>query len=207
MVPARRRAFRHAASAALRRLEQAFALEAERFVITEGSRPPDWRSATVREAVPALAPLEAALRHNLALLKGYAADGDQVADIASALIAGKRSQLAALRDKLATALFGQGLAGAGACALHVSGTGGNASLKNELLGAAGAPGPELSFCAGVCWVGVEVSLAGLAGVVNIPRFCRRIFTHIAVVRRAIHSHTGIAPNCAATPKETVANRE
>jgi hypothetical protein len=154
---------------ALRRLEQAFALEAERYVITEGSRPPDWQSATVREAFPALAPLEAALRDNLALLEGYAAGGDKAADIASALISAKCAQLAALQDKLATAtaLFGQGLDGAGVHALHVSGTGGNALLRNELLGAAGAPGPELSFCAGVCWVGVEGSLAGLAGVLGI----------------------------------------
>jgi hypothetical protein len=153
---------------ALRRLEQAFALESERYVITEGSRPPDWQSATVREALPALAPLEAALRDNLALLEAYAAGGDQAAGIASALIAAKRAQLATLQDRLATAtaLFGQGLAGAGAYALHVSGTGGNALLKNELLGALGAPGPELSFCAGVCWVGVEGSLAGLAGVLG-----------------------------------------
>jgi len=115
------------------------------------------------ETLPALAPLEAALRDNLALLEGYAAGGNKAADIASALIAAKRAQLAALQDRLASAmaLFGQGLAGAGAYALHVSGTGGNALLRNELLGAAGAPGPELSFCAGVCWVGVEGSLAGL----------------------------------------------
>ena len=53
------------------------------------------------------------------------------------------------------ALFGQGLAGAGAYALHVSSVGGNALLKNKLLGAAGAPGPELSVCAGV--------LAGIQG--------------------------------------------
>ncbi|HEX9841331.1 MAG TPA: hypothetical protein VGC20_01225, partial [bacterium] len=53
---------------ALRRLEQAFTLEAERYVITEGSRPPDWQRATVRDAFPALAPLEAALRDKLALL-------------------------------------------------------------------------------------------------------------------------------------------
>ena len=124
----------------------------------------------MREALPALAPLEAALRDNLALLEAYAAGGDKAADIASALISAKRAQLAALQDRLATALalFGQGLAGAGAYALHVSGTGGNALLQNELLGAAGAPGPELSFCAGVCWVGVEGSLAGLAGVLGLP---------------------------------------
>jgi hypothetical protein len=65
------------------------------------------------------------------------------------------------------ALFGQGLTGAGVHALHASGTGGNALLRNELLGAAGTLGPELSFCAGVCWVGVEGSLAGLAGVMGI----------------------------------------
>jgi len=154
---------------ALRRLEQAFALEAERFVIAEGSRPPDWQSAGVREAFPALAPLEAALRDNLALLEGYAAGGDKAVDIASALISAKRAQLAALRDRLANAmaLFGQGLAGAGVHALHVSGTGGNALLKNELLGAVGAPGPELSFCAGVCWVGVEGSFMSIAEMLGI----------------------------------------
>jgi len=65
---------------ALRRLEQAFTLEAERFVITEGSRPPDWQSTGVREAFPALAPLEAALRDNLALLEGYAAPDAQAGD-------------------------------------------------------------------------------------------------------------------------------
>jgi hypothetical protein len=85
-----------------------------------------------------------------------------------ALVAAKRAQLAALPANLATALalFGQGLAGAGAYALHASGVGGNALLENELLGAAGTPGPELSFCAGVCWVGVEGSLAGLAGILG-----------------------------------------
>jgi hypothetical protein len=65
------------------------------------------------------------------------------------------------------ALFGQGLAGAGVHALHISGTGGNALLKNELLGAAGAPGPELSFCAGVCWVGVEGTLAAMKSVLGL----------------------------------------
>ena len=86
-----------------------------------------------------------------------------------ALVAAKRAQLAALRDRLASAmaLFEQELVGAGVHALHISGTGGNALLKNELLGAAGAPGPELSFCAGVCWVGVEGSLAGPAGVLGM----------------------------------------
>jgi hypothetical protein len=105
----------------------------------------------------------------MALLASYAAGWDQAADIASALIAAKRAQLAALQDRLATAraLFGQGLAGAGACALHVGGTGGNALLKNELLGAVGAPGPELSFCAGVCWVGVEGSLSSMGNILGI----------------------------------------
>jgi len=101
--------------------------------------------------------------------RGRTAGGDQAADIASALIAAKRAQLAALQDRLASAmaLFGQGLAGTGVHALHVSGVGGNALLRNELLGAAGAPGPELSFCAGVCWVGVEGSLGGLAGMLGL----------------------------------------
>ena len=49
------------------------------------------RSATLCDAFPALAPLEAALRDNLALLEGYAAGGDKAADIASALIAAKRA--------------------------------------------------------------------------------------------------------------------
>ena len=94
--------------------------------------------------------------------------GNKAADIASALIGAKRAQLAALQDRLATALalFGQGLAGAGAHALHVSGTGGNALLRNELLGAAGAPGPELSFCAGVALVGGAGSLVAIREVLG-----------------------------------------
>ncbi len=51
-----------------------------------------------------------------------------------------------------SARLGQGRDGPGAYAIRVSGVGGNVLLKNELLGAAGAPGPELSYCAGACWV-------------------------------------------------------
>lgn len=65
------------------------------------------------------------------------------------------------------ALFGQGLTGAGVHALHASGTGGNALLRNELLGAAGTLGPELSFCAGVCWVGVEGSLSPITSMIGM----------------------------------------
>ena len=154
---------------ALRRLEQAFELERTRFEIPQGSRPPDWQSATMREAFPALAPLEDALRRQLATLASYAAGGTSAVNLAAALIAAKRAQLAELQNRLATALalFGQGLLGTGAYGLHVAGVGGNARLKSELAGATGAPGPELSFCAAVCWVGVEGSLAPLAALLGL----------------------------------------
>jgi len=146
-----------------RRLKQAFAQEKERFILPQGSRLPDWQSVTVTEMFPALAPLQQALNASLALLEGYASGSQKAVDIAISLIAAKKAQLAALQTKLdaAATLFGQGLNGAGVYALHVSGTGGNALLKNELKSAAGAPGPELSFCAGVAWVGPEGSLTGL----------------------------------------------
>ena len=149
---------------ALRRLEQALELERTRFELPEGSRPPDWQSATLRDAFPALAPLEDTLRRQLATLEGYAAGGTSAVDIAMELLTAKRAQLTELQNALATAtaLFGQGLARAGTYGLHVAGTGGNALLKSELASAVGAPGPELSFCAGVCWVGVQGTLTRLA---------------------------------------------
>ena len=74
-----------------------------------------------------------------------------------------------MQDRLAaaTALFGQGLVGAGVHALHVSGAGGNALLKNELLGAAGAPGPELSFCVCTAWVGGAGSMVALREMMGL----------------------------------------
>jgi len=154
---------------AIRRIDQAFELEAQRFTRPKGSEPPDWQSVTVREAFPALAPLEDSLNENLAMLKGYAKGGEKAVDIALALIAAKRTQLTTLQTKLAaaSALFGQGLSGAGAYALHVAGTGGNDLLKTELNMAAGAPGPELSFTALVAWVAPEGTLAPLAGMLGL----------------------------------------
>ena len=121
----------------------------------------------MREALPALAPLEDALRRQLATLASYAAGGTSAVNLAAALIAAKRAQLADLQTRLATALFGRGLLGTGAYGRHVAGTGGNARLKSELADATGAPGPELSFCAAVSWVGVEGSLAPLAGLLGL----------------------------------------
>jgi hypothetical protein len=154
---------------ALRRLQQAIELDATRTTIKVGSRLPDWQSVTLREAFPALNPLEDALRENLAMLKGYAAGVDNAISAAQDLIAAKRSQLNDLQNALAaaTALFGQGLNEAGAYALHVTGAGGNAGLKGALTTATGAPGPELSFCAGVAWVGIDGSLGPLADLLGV----------------------------------------
>jgi hypothetical protein len=154
---------------AARRLAQAIELDATRYTIATGSRLPDWQSVTLREAFPALNSMEDALRDNLAMLKGYAAGADNALDIAADLIAAKRAQLQTLQSRLAaaTALFGQGLNGAGVYALHVTGAPGSAGLKAALAGATGAPGPELSFCAGVCWVGVEGTLTGVREVLAV----------------------------------------
>ena len=67
----------------------------------------------------------------------------------------------------AAALFGNGLEGAGVYTLHAAGTGGNGPLAGTLKTASGAPGPELSFCAGVCWVGPQGTLATLKGVLGV----------------------------------------
>jgi len=154
---------------ARRRLAQAFELEAGRFTITQGSRPPDWQSATMREVFPGLAPLEDSLREQLAMLEGYAKGGEKAVDIASDLVAAKRLQLGTLQARLAAAraLFGQGLANAGVYGLHVSGSGGNTLLKSELSTATAAPGPELSFCAGVAWVGVAGALTPVADLLGL----------------------------------------
>lgn len=154
---------------ARRRLDQAFELEAERFTITAGSQLPDWQSVTVREVFPALAPLEESLKESLAMLEGYAAGGESSVDIAGDLIAAKKQHLTDLQTRLtaATALFGGGISGAGVHALKVSGLGGNTLLKAELQGATGAPGQELSFCAGVAWVGGVGTLDGIAGVLGV----------------------------------------
>ena len=154
---------------ARRRLTQAFELEAERTTLTKGSTLPDWQSVTVREVFPALAPLEDSLKENLALLEGYAAGGESAVDIAASLIAAKKAQLTALATRLtaATDLFGQGISNAGVYALRVSGVGGNSLLKSELRGATAGAGPELSFCAGVAWVGGVGTLNGIAGVLGV----------------------------------------
>jgi len=154
---------------AIRRIEQAFDLEDQRFTLPEGSKPPDWQSVTVREAFPALAPLEDSLHENLAMLEGYALGAVKAVDIAGDLVAAKKQQLTDLQTRLnaAAALFGQGLSGAGAYGLHIAGTGGNDLLKNELNTATGAPGPELSFCAGLCWVGPEGTLTPLKDVLGL----------------------------------------
>lgn len=154
---------------AQRRIAQAFRLQATHLARKTGSKLPDWQSTTVRDAFPALAPLEASLREHLAMLKGYAAGGQTSVARAIALIGAKHAQLTALQTRLnaALALFGGGLSHAGVYALHVQGTGGNALLKSALRGAAGAPGPELSFCVAVCWVGTEGSLAALAQALGL----------------------------------------
>ncbi len=46
-------------------------------------------------------------------------------------------------------------------------SGGNSLLAGTLKTASGAPGPELSFCAGVCWVGPEGTLATLKGTLGV----------------------------------------
>ena len=154
---------------AARRLAQALELEDQRFTISQGSRLPDWRSVTVREALPALAPVETAIKDALALLESYAAGGQAAVGIATDLIAAKRAQLTALQNNLAaaSALFGQGIVGAGVYKVHISGTGGNDLLETQLLSATGGPGVELSFCAGVAWVGPEGTLTTLAGVLGL----------------------------------------
>ena len=154
---------------AIRRIEQAFDLEAQRFTRPEGSNPPDWQSVTVREAFPALAPLEDSLNETLAMLEGYAQGAVKAVAIASTLVAAKKQQLTDLQGRLnaAAALFGQGLSGAGVYALHVAATGGNDLLQTELDTATAAPGSELSFCAGVTWVAPEGGLAPLAGVLGL----------------------------------------
>ena len=154
---------------AIRRIEQAFELEGERFTAPRPSRPPDWSSVTVREAMPALAELERVLQDNLAMAEGYNTGGESAVDIAADLVATKRAHLATLQSRLATArtLFGNGIANAGSYALHVSGTGGNDLLQSELRTSGGAPGPELSFAAGVCWVAPEGGLTALADVLGL----------------------------------------
>jgi len=154
---------------AIRRITQALALEDERFSAPQVPTPPDWQGVNVRAAFPALAPLEDALTENLALLEGYAAGAEKAVDIASSLITAKKGQLAALQAKLAAAmaLFGQGLNGAGVYALHVNNVGGTALLRSELTTAGNAPGPELSYCAGVCWVAPKDALATLAGILGV----------------------------------------
>jgi hypothetical protein len=154
---------------ARRRLDQAFELERTRFNIVQGSRLPDWESVTVRDILPALRPLETALRELIAMLKGYAAGGNKAVDAALDLIVTKRAQLADLQNKLAaaSALFGQGLSGAGVYGLHVTGAAGTAGLKAALLSASGAPGPELSFCAAVVCVGLDGTLAPVAERLNL----------------------------------------
>jgi len=154
---------------ARRRIDQAFELDAQRFTRPRGSTPPDWQSVTAREALPALAPLEDALKENLALLEGYAAGGETAVDAALALVTRKQAQLTTLQNRLnaAAALFGQGIQGAGVYALHLSGTGGNDFLKAGLDGATDAPGRELSFCAGVAWVAPQGGLATIADLLGI----------------------------------------
>lgn len=154
---------------ALRRIEQAFDLEETRFTRQAGSIPPDWQSVTVREAFPALAPLEDALNENLAMLEGYAAGGETAVDAASALVTAKKDQLTRLQNRLnsAVALFGQGLAGAGVYGLHLSGAGGNDFLKSGLRDATAAPDKELSFCAGVAWVAPQGTLTPIADFLGL----------------------------------------
>ena len=154
---------------AARRVRQALALEREQYAAPVGSRPPDWRSVTVREAFPGLAPVEAALQENLALLEGYAAAGETAVDAAADLIAAKQAQLATLQSRLddAAALLAGGISGTGVYKLAVAGTGGTALLRNELLSATDAPGPELSFCAGVALVGGAGSLAAIREVMAL----------------------------------------
>ena len=103
------------------------------------------------------------------MLAGYAKGVETAVDIEADLIAAKKQQLADLQNRLtaASALFGLGLNNAGVYALHVSGAGGNALLKSELLTATGSAGHELSFCAGVAWVGVDGSLSEVAGVLGV----------------------------------------
>ncbi len=78
---------------------------------------------------------------------------------------------------LATAA-GATLDAAGVHALHVSGVCGNALLKDELLGVAGAPRFEPSLCAGVCSVGVEGGLAGLSAA-----GCDSVFRELQAARK------------------------
>ena len=99
-------------------------------------------------------------------MRGYK---DAAVGIAADLIAAKRAQLTTLQTNLAaaSALFGAGLTGAGVYKLHISGTGGNNLLKSQLQAATGAPGVELSFCAGVAWVAPQGTLTTLAGVLGL----------------------------------------
>ena len=147
----------------LRRLLQAFDLEDTRFARTRGSTPPDWDLATVRSALPALAPVEKAIDDALAWIEAVAQGQSKAADIAKQYIDRKRAQLQTLRDNLAaaSALLGQGLANAGIYRLHVNGLGGNALLQAALRESTGGAGPELSFCAGIVWLGGAGSLDGL----------------------------------------------
>jgi len=149
---------------ALRRLKQAFALEAERRAAPSPSRAPDWDSVTVRNAVPGLAPVEDSLRAQIATLKAWAKGGETAVDIAAALVASKRAQLTTLQTKMtaARALFGAGMAGQGAYLLHVTGAPGGAGARDALKAATGRPGPELPFCAGIALVAPDGALGSLA---------------------------------------------
>ncbi|MDH5753541.1 MAG: hypothetical protein OEZ59_14115 [Deltaproteobacteria bacterium] len=154
---------------AIRRIEQAFELEADRYSAPVTSKPPDWDNLTVREALPALAPLEDALNDLLATLRGYAAGAETSVAAAISLIAEKQARLTALQGKIAAgrALFGQGLAGAGTYTLHITGLAGAAGARDALRSATGAPSHELSFCGGVVWLAPDGALGPLAGVMGV----------------------------------------
>ena len=72
---------------------------------------------------------------------------------------------AALQENLA--LLAGGISGTGVYKLYVSGIGGTALLRNELLAASGTPGPELSFCAGVALVGGYGTLTAINEVLAL----------------------------------------